>query len=154
MKCYSFAAAAAGLCLTAASGLAFAEERPSLFTYETPYEFFGTGDLAGDGRMDLIIVDKESGKYRIGYQLPTGLLSWVDNRPSGIKGVSGFSVGKLLATNRDALVFTSSDANQITMVDASSPTAPGKPVTVPFTAALGPNTATGLPDRKSTGLNS
>ena len=26
------------------------------------------------------------------------------------------------------------------MVDASSPTASGKPVTVPFTAALGPNT--------------
>jgi formylglycine-generating enzyme required for sulfatase activity len=144
MKCDSFAAAAAGLCLTAASGLAFAEERPSLFIYETPHEFFGSGDLDGDGRMDLIIVDKESGKYRIGYQLPTGLLSWVDNRPSGIKGVSGFSVGRLLATNRDALVFTSSDANQITMVDASSPTAPGKPVTVPFTAALGPNTVVAL----------
>ena len=34
----------------------------------------------------------------------------------------------------------SPDANQITFVEASSATAPGKPVTVPFTAGLGPNT--------------
>ena len=46
----------------------------------------------------------------------------------------------MLATNQEALAFTSPDANQITLVDVSSPTAPGKPVTVPFTAALGPNT--------------
>ena len=45
----------------------------------------------------------------------------------------------MLATNQAALAFTSPDANQITLVEAASPTAPAKPVTVPFTAALGPN---------------
>src|SRR5208337_1245932 len=94
----------------------------------------------GDGRTDVVIVDKESGKYRLGYQLTPGVLSWVDCRPSGIKGVAGFSIGRLLAKNRQALAFTSPDDNQITLVEVSSATAPGRPVVVPFTAALGPNT--------------
>ena len=108
--------------------------------YETPHEFFGSGDFDKDGRTDLVIVDKDSGKYRLGYQLTPGVFSWVDCRPSGIKGVAGISLGHLLATNLEALAFTSPDANQITLVDVSSATASGKPVTVPFTAALGPNT--------------
>lgn len=112
----------------------------STLIYETPAEFFGNGDFDGDGRGDLVIVDKETGKYRIGYQLTSGTFSWVDNRPSGIKGLSGFSVGKLLATNLDALAFTSPDGTEITVLDASSTTAPSKPVRVPFTAAIGPST--------------
>src|SRR5438876_10867042 len=112
---------------------------PASFIYETPHEFFGTGDFDGDGRKDFVIVDKQSGKFRLGYQLPSGVISWVDNRPSGIKAVSGFSIGKLQATNRDSLIFTSPDANQLTIVDVSSPTAPAKPVVAPFDAALGPN---------------
>jgi formylglycine-generating enzyme required for sulfatase activity len=109
------------------------------YVYESPREFFGSGDLDGDGRTDIVIVDKESGKYRLGYQIQPGVLSWVDCRPSGIKGVTGFTVGKLLATNTDAVAFTSPDDNQITVVDASSTTATGKPATLPFTAALGPS---------------
>jgi formylglycine-generating enzyme required for sulfatase activity len=108
--------------------------------YETPREFFGSGDFDGDGRADVVIVDKDSGKYRLGYQLSEGMLSWVDCRPSGIKGITGLAIGGLFNTKSDALAFTSPDANQITLVDVSSPTAPSKPVTVPFTAALGPNT--------------
>ncbi len=107
--------------------------------YESSREFFGRGDFDGSGRMDLVIVDKDSGKYRIGYLAATGMVNWVDCRPSGIKGVSGFSIGKLFAKNMDAFAFTSPDGNQITLVEGSSPTAPGKPVTVPFTSALGPS---------------
>ena len=132
--------AAAAAFLTSAAMPVLAEQRAPSLIYETPNEFFGSGDFDRDGRTDLVIVDKESGKYRLGYQLTPGVFSWVDCRPSGIKGVAGFSIGRLLATNQEALVFTSPDANQITLVEASSPTAPGKPVTVPFTAALGPNT--------------
>jgi formylglycine-generating enzyme required for sulfatase activity len=117
-----------------------AEDRAVSLIYETPREFFGCGDFDADGHTDVVIVDKESGKYRLGYQLTPGMFSWVDCRPSGIKGIAGFSIGRLLATNQQALAFTSPDANQITLVDVSSATAPGKPVTVPFSAALGPNT--------------
>ena len=140
MKYYSLLAMAVAAFLTVAAMPVLAEQRAPSLIYETPQEFFGSGDFDRDGRTDLVIVDKESGKYRLGYQLSPGVFSWVDCRPSGIKGVAGFSIGHLLAPNQDALAFTSPDANQITLVDVSSATAPGKPLTVPFTAALGPNT--------------
>ncbi|HWH71159.1 MAG TPA: SUMF1/EgtB/PvdO family nonheme iron enzyme, partial [Candidatus Sulfotelmatobacter sp.] len=110
------------------------------FTYETPREFFGSGDLDGDGHADVVIVDKETGKIRVGYQSSAGLFTWVDNRPSGMKGIGGFTLGKLLSPKFNALAFASADANQLTIVDASSTTATGKPLAIPFDAALGPNT--------------
>ena len=63
----------------------------------------------------------------------------MDCRPSGTKGIAGFTIGKV-RDQLDALAFATPDANQITFVEASSATAPGKPVTVPFTAGLGQNT--------------
>jgi hypothetical protein len=66
-------------------------------------------------------------------------LTWVDCRPSNIRGVTGFAIGKLLAANYEAFAFTTPDANQISIVDASTPTTPPRPVTVPFSAGLGPN---------------
>ncbi len=143
MKPYFFAVVA-GTCLSVlAPALSAAAPAPT-FIYETPQEFFGRGDFDGDGRADIVIVDKETGKYRLGYQLTPGVFTWVDNRPSGIKGISGFSIGKLLTNNLDALAFTSPDANQITMVDVSSPSSSARPVIVPFTAALGPNTVVAI----------
>jgi formylglycine-generating enzyme required for sulfatase activity len=109
------------------------------FVYETVHEFFASGDFDGDGRLDTVIVDKETGKYRLGYQLADGQLTWVDCRPSNIRGVTGFTVGKLLAAGHEAFAFTTPDANQISIVDASTPTTPPRPITVPFSAGLGPN---------------
>ena len=140
MKSYSVFAVVALALLPAAPHPLAAAEKSSPLIYETPREFFGSGDFDGDGKTDLVIVDKESGKYRLGYQQPTGLFSWVDCRPSGVKGIAGFSIGKLLPKSPDALMFSSPDANAISMVEVASPMAPGKPVTVPFTAALGPST--------------
>src|SRR5437868_7323473 len=117
--------------LAVASQSVFAADRPFRCISETPREFFGSGDFDGDGQTDLVIVDKESGKFRLGYGQATGVMSWVDNRPCGIRGISGFTIGKLLATNRDALIFTSPEA-QLTMVDVSNPNAPVKPVVVSF----------------------
>src|SRR5437867_4362669 len=136
MKLYPLAALAVLLAIVPARG---AESRAS-FIYETLEEFFSRGDFDGDGRMDLIIVDKNSGKFRLGYQTTNGVLSWVDCRISGIKGVSGFSIGKLFGTNVDSLAFTSPDANQISLVNASSSTAPSRPLVLPFNAAVGPQT--------------
>jgi formylglycine-generating enzyme required for sulfatase activity len=117
-----------------------AVDSPPAFVYETPREFFASADFDGDGRIDVVIVDKETGKYRLGYLTAAGVLSWVDNRPSDIKGLTGFSIGKLISKDHVALAFTSPDANQITMVEAAVPTAASRPVQVPFSAALGPNT--------------
>ena len=140
MKYHSYLTVVAASILAGAATAVAAEQGAAAPIYETPYEFFASGDFDRDGRADVVIVDKDSGKYRLGYQLTPGLFSWVDCRPSGIKGIAGISLGHLLAPDKEALAFTSPDANQITMVDASSPTASAKPVTVPFTAALGPNT--------------
>jgi len=141
MKSYVFVAAIALSLLPVFPSSGQGGNEVASVVYESPYEFFGSGDLDGDGRWDVVIVDKESGKYRLGYQDTAGQLTWVDCRPSGIKGVGGFGIGHLLVKNQDGLVFTSPDANQITLLEAASPTAPGKPVNVPFTAGLGPNTA-------------
>src|SRR5512139_901237 len=128
MKAYYFLilASAAVISLPPRSS---AQSAPQL-NVESAREFFATGDFDGDGRADLVLADKETGKYRLAYQLKAGAYSWVDNRPSGIKGVSGFNVGKLFAPKVDALVFSSADANQFALIEAASPTAPGKPLAV------------------------
>jgi formylglycine-generating enzyme required for sulfatase activity len=139
MKHYSILAAAAAV-LTVTALPASADPRIASVIYESPREFFASGDFDRDGRMDLVIVDKESGKYRLGYQLTPGGFSWEDCRMSGMKGLAGFGIGHLLAADKDALTFTSPDEGQITIVDVSNPTAPSRPLPVPFTVALGPNT--------------
>ena len=145
MKIHLSFAVTAAACLCAVAPTRLSAENSSLdFIYETPREFFGSGDFDGDGRTDLVIVDKESGKFRLGYQQGAGGFLWVDCRSSGIKGIAGFGIGKLLNPKLDGLVFASADANQVTLQDAASPTAPGKPLTVAFTAGLGPNTVVGL----------
>ena len=144
MKTYSVWLAAS--CLLAAAPVSMrAAGTPAPLVYETPKEFFGSGDFDGDGLMDVVIVDKETGKFRLGYQQKTGGFLWVDCRSTGLKALAGFSVGKLLSPTQDALVFAAPDANQLVVVDAVSPTAPGKPVTVAFTAGIGPSTVVSLP---------
>jgi formylglycine-generating enzyme required for sulfatase activity len=151
MKSQRVLALAAGWALALASGSILAAEPPTPFIYETPTELFGSGDFTGSGRLDLVIVDKLSGKYRLGYQAADGVFSWVDCRPSGMKGITGLTIGKLFNGQRDALCFASPAANAITMVDVSSDKEPSRPVTVPFTDALGPNTVVALNGARSPG---
>ena len=141
MKLHSaFLLAAASLSLSLPGRAAVPDNSSSRFIYETTNEFFGSGDFDGDGRADLVIVDKESGKYRLGYQTTAGVFSWVDCRYSGLKSVTGFTVGRLFATNSDAFAFAAPTGTEISLVEAMSSAAPGKPQLVPFTTALGPNT--------------
>jgi formylglycine-generating enzyme required for sulfatase activity len=137
-SCFCLAAAAAAL-LIAAPSVRGAEAHPA-FIYESPNEFFGSGDFDGDGRQDLVIVDKESGKFRLGYQLSEGVFSWVDCQATGLKGVTGFTLGKLLDAKLDALAFTEPDDNQIVVVGAPNPKEASRPIKAAFSAALGPST--------------
>ncbi len=122
---------------------ACAELPAPAFVYETDRELVSSGDFDGDGKLDVVIVDKESGKTRIGYSLDAGIYNWADWRAAGTKFVSGVTVGKLLATNRDALVFASADGNQVTLVDASNQRSAATPVVLPV-QTLGPNAAVAL----------
>ena len=114
------------------------DAQASPFVYETERELVSTGDFNGDTREDIVIVDKDSGKYRLGYQQEGGVFNWVKFRLAGMKYVSALSTGKLLAPDRDALAFASADANQLAVCDAQDPAKAGTPIPIEF-GALGPN---------------
>jgi hypothetical protein len=118
--------------------LCFLALSASAFVYETPTEFHADGDFDGDGRTDLVIVDKATGGYRIGYQLSPGIYTWSATRASGIQSVSGLAVGRLSATTRNGLAFTAPEANRVNLLDASNPTSAPTPVPVHI-GSIGPN---------------
>ncbi len=117
--------------------LAWSELPARAAVTETDFEFIGTGDFDGDGRPDVVIVDKLTGCYRVGYQKSAGTVQWASVRNSGIPKLTGFTVGRLLEANKDALAFTSPEANKINVVDASSPATASAPIEV-APATLGP----------------
>ncbi len=123
-----------GLLTGAASAVALG------FVYETKNELIGTGDFDGDGQQDVVVVDRTSGKYRLGYGQDDGGVEWINHRLAGLKGVTGLAVGKVMDDDSDALVFTAADDNLITYADASDRGVPAKPVEV-FFLSLGPNKA-------------
>jgi formylglycine-generating enzyme required for sulfatase activity len=142
MNLNSFLAVVAAVGCTATFG--WSQTQPPPVVHDTPQELFGSGDFDGDGLVDLVIVDKETGKYRLGYQQNGGVFNWVDCRPSGLKPLSNVSVGKVLNAQKDGLVITSPDGAQLTLLDVSSPSTPYRPVAVQFTAALGPSLVVAL----------
>ncbi len=78
---------------------------------ETPREFSAAGDFNGDGFSDVLVLDKTSGIYRIGYGNVAGTLNFAEGRPSGMDTVTGFAVGKLSGT-RDSFAVASPTANR------------------------------------------
>ncbi len=134
----SFVAACAAALV--GTGLASQAALGGSLVYEQEREFFGTGDFDGDGRQDAVIVDRASGKIRLGYQSTPGTFTWVNYRVSGVKDVTGVAVGKLVSEKADALAFTAANGNLVTVVDAANPKLSVKPAPVPF-QALGPNGA-------------
>jgi formylglycine-generating enzyme required for sulfatase activity len=106
---------------------------------ETPVEFFATGDFNGDGKLDVALVDRASGRVRLGYRISDEFFNWSDWRPSGVKDVTGISAGRVFDANRDALLLTSADANLVSALDAPNPSVPTDPASLP-SEVIGPNT--------------
>ncbi len=136
MKPVNFTTTILGLALIS-TGLSMHEARAASYVSETEIELIANGDFDGDGRADLVIVDKGSGKYRLGYQQAAGSFTWVPFRASGIKDVTSLAVGPVLAAGKDAILLTSADGNQVALIEAASSSSPATPVPVAFTA-LGP----------------
>ena len=112
-----------GTCTVARAAL-----RPEPVT-ESTVEFTTAADLDGNGTLELVVVDKLSGQYRLGI-VSGGKPVWNLARPSGLTDVTGFSTGPLLAkeaaavtaalsaTNHDDLVFASPSGNRLTLLNA------------------------------------
>lgn len=98
------------------------------FTYQSATELFLSADLDGDGRDDVVIVDRATGAYRLGFQTVKDVFTWADARPSGITNVAAVAAGKMLSLTQDALAFASVDANRVNVFGAPSPTAATQPV--------------------------
>jgi len=117
--------------------LALPQPAVQAFVSESDFEFVASGDFDGDGRQDVVIVDKPTGRYRVGYQKTAGVLQWANVRNSKIPNVTGFAVGRLLDPKQDAAAFTSPDANQINVIRLNDPASAAEPV-VMAPATLGP----------------
>ncbi len=105
---------------------------------ETGVEFLASGDFNGDGQQDLAIVDRASGRVRLGYRVSAEFFNWVDWRSSGAKSITGVSVGRLVDAKRDSLAVVSADGNQISVLDAPNPSVTTEPLNIPC-EVLGPN---------------
>ena len=105
---------------------------------ENALEFYATGDFDGDSQWDIAIVDKETGRVRVGYRLTSEFFNWVAWREGGTPNVTGVSVGKLVNDKRDSLAITSGDKNATAIFDAPDAKVPADPVPVPSNVQ-GPN---------------
>jgi len=110
------------------------------FTTESTTELLLSADLDGDSRADLVIVDRVTGGYRIGYQLAPGVYTWAESRGSGVQDVTSVQAGRLLSLTRDTLAFASPIANRVNFLEATDPNAASTPVAV-FVPGVGPNQA-------------
>jgi len=101
-------------------------------------DFLASGDFNGDGKLDVVVVDRATGRARFGYRVSAEFFNWVDWRATGVKSVTGISVGKLVNTGRDGLVVVSADAGQVAVLDAPDPKVTTEPTPI-ATEVLGPN---------------
>ena len=100
------------------------------FTYRSRNEVLLTADVDGDGRDDALIIDRETGAYRVGYQLAPGNYTWAEARPSGIQGVTSATRGRILSINREAIIVTGDSDNVVNVIDAADPSVEGQLVSV------------------------
>ncbi len=83
------------------------------FVHETTNEFSASADFNGDARADVLIVDKATGLYRIGYgTTTTGVYNFAEGRASGVTNVTGVAVGKLSGVTADSFAVTSPSQNR------------------------------------------
>lgn len=101
------------------------------FVQTTDNEFSAAGDFDGDGSADVLVVDRVTGVYRIGYG-GGGALVFSEARPSGMPDISSVAVGRLAGTSADSLVVASPAQNRALLL---------RPLTTGHTEPAGIHTA-------------
>ncbi|MGC9452051.1 MAG: thrombospondin type 3 repeat-containing protein [Oceanipulchritudo sp.] len=82
------------------------------FTYETPDTFVVQPDLDGDGRADVVLVDRAGGILRPGLYAD-GEINWLEAVPGGLAPVSGVAAGNFEDPLLDSLALVSGEGNRI-----------------------------------------
>ncbi|HNQ73524.1 MAG TPA: VCBS repeat-containing protein [Verrucomicrobiota bacterium] len=82
-----------------------------------PVEATGYADLDGDGRADVVLIDRGTGTVRAGFQLDnSGALEWTPGLAAGIYNITGVTAGRLLVTTRDTLALTAPESGRVKLV--------------------------------------
>lgn len=119
------------------------------FVYETDKEFYGSGDFNGDGRTDVIVINRFLSKYelmsryRVGYQDASGGFTWGRVQLAEIPKVNGVAIGQLLEEGKDALAVTAAEASLINIFDIGDPDAEPS-ANMYMGSTLGPNALVAL----------
>lgn len=127
---------------TVLGGLLFAGgSLPGLagWTYETDEELLAAGDLDGDGRPDLVVLDRRTGNLRLGYLGSSDTVNWAAPRSSGISAPTGLALGRFLRQNQQAICVASPRANRVMFLDAANPAQASAP-RPGYPMGLGPRT--------------
>ncbi|MEM9081017.1 MAG: hypothetical protein AAGC74_10035 [Verrucomicrobiota bacterium] len=101
----------------------------------TDTEILAHGDFNGDSNIDLVVVQRDTGQYRLGFNFGNGNFLWRNPAPSGISDVTGVATGRFLFINRDQLALTSPTSNRIILIDVFLTTP-----TIVQPSGLGPET--------------
>lgn len=115
------------------------------FVYDTGSELLTSGDFNGDGRQDVLVVDKSTGNSRIGYLDVNNVLTWSAPLASGVENLSGAAVGRYYANNLDSLAATAPGLNRVNLVDLSNSNSAPTAVSV-IPQGIGPHTLVTLPN--------
>jgi len=114
------------------------------FVYENGAEFHAAPDVDGDGNRDVVVVDKSTGQFRVAQANNEGAITWRGNvGDSGLPKVTGFSAGRVLRAERDALIFSDALANRIQIVETPTDGRLTEPRRVQ-TESVGPKLATAI----------
>ena len=81
-------------------------------------EFVATGDFNNDGQADVLLLDKETGQYRIGYDQPVGEGFHFNPFPraSGVSAVSAMSAGHFTAAGVSTFAIASASMNRVVLM--------------------------------------
>jgi len=107
--------------LALAAGALFNPARAAQ-VHETADEWLGSGDFDGDGRTDVLVVDKRTGNARVALQNVGGTIDWAPPMATGADPVSALAVGRFAQTNRDAIAVSGAGLNRIHILNLSHPT--------------------------------
>lgn len=92
------------------------------FTYETPSELSSTGDVDGDGRVDVVILDRRTGGVRVLLEQESGNFSAVPAQWTRLASAVALTVARIDPEGgADQVVVASAETNRVVNLSLSPP---------------------------------